>query len=90
MNKSAKPIIALDIPSGLSPDTGRRPGVCIIAGHTLTLGFAKTGLMVPHARKNTGKIKVLDIGYPAELALEAGKQTTKSTKIERKGNNDKK
>lgn len=72
MNKSAKPIIAVDIPSGLSPDTGHHSGVFIIAGHTLTLGFAKTGLMAPHAQKNTGKIKVLDIGYPAELAREAG------------------
>lgn len=73
MNKSAKPIISVDIPSGLNPDTGRRPGVCITARHTLTPGFAKTGLIAPRARKNTGRIKVLDIGYPAALAEEAGK-----------------
>lgn len=73
MNKSAKPIIAVDIPSGLSPDTGHHSGVFITARHTLTLGFAKTGLMAPHAQKNTGEIKVLDIGYPAELAQEARK-----------------
>ena len=74
MNKSAKPIIAVDIPSGLSPDTGRYSGVSVVARHTLTLGFAKTGLMAPQARKNTGKITVLDIGYPAVLAEEARKQ----------------
>ncbi|MFA6434964.1 MAG: NAD(P)H-hydrate epimerase [Elusimicrobiales bacterium] len=72
MNKSAKPVIAVDLPSGLSPDTGHHSGVFITAGHTLTLGFAKTGLMAPHALKNTGKIKVLDIGYPPELVREAG------------------
>jgi NAD(P)H-hydrate epimerase len=73
MNKSAKPIIAVDIPSGLSPDTGHHSGVFVIAKHTLTLGFAKSGLMALHAQPNTGKIKVLDIGYPKELIEEAKK-----------------
>jgi NAD(P)H-hydrate epimerase len=74
MNKSGKPVIAVDIPSGLSPDTGHHSGVFVIAKHTLTLGFAKTGLMAIHARPNTGEIKVLDIGYPAALIEEARKQ----------------
>lgn len=73
MNKSAKPIIAVDVPSGLSVDTGHHSGVFITARHTFTLGFAKTGLMALHAQKNTGKIKVLDIGYPAALVDEAKK-----------------
>ncbi len=73
MNKSGKPIIAVDIPSGLSPDTGHHSGVFITARHTLTLGFAKTGLMAAHAQPNTGKIAVLDIGYPKELIEEAAK-----------------
>jgi len=66
-NKSGKPILAVDIPSGLSPDTGHHSGVFITARLTLTLGFAKSGLMAPHAQKNTGEIKVIDIGYPGEL-----------------------
>lgn len=71
MNKSARPIIAVDIPSGLSPDTGHHSGVYVIARLTLTLGFAKTGLMAAHAQKNTGLIKVLPIGYPPALIDEA-------------------
>ena len=67
MNKSGRPIIAVDIPSGLSPDTGHHSGVFITARLTLTLGLAKTGLMAAHAQKNTGVIKVLPIGYPQEL-----------------------
>lgn len=66
-NKTNKPIIAVDIPSGLSPDTGHHSGVFIKAVATFTLGFAKTGLMAAHAQKNIGKLKVLDIGYPEEL-----------------------
>ncbi|PIU17742.1 MAG: NAD(P)H-hydrate epimerase [Elusimicrobia bacterium CG08_land_8_20_14_0_20_59_10] len=71
MNKSGRPIVALDIPSGLSPDTGHHSGVYIMAKLTLTLGFAKTGLMAAHAQPNTGRIKVLQIGYPPELIEEA-------------------
>lgn len=71
MNRSARPIIAVDIPSGLSPDTGHHSGVFIMAKLTLTLGFAKTGLMAAHAQKNTGVIKVLPIGYPPALIEEA-------------------
>jgi len=73
MNRSGKPIIAVDIPSGLSPDTGHHSGVFITARLTLTLGFAKSGLMAAHAQKNTGAIKVLPIGYPQALIDEAGR-----------------
>ncbi|OGR79376.1 MAG: NAD(P)H-hydrate epimerase [Elusimicrobia bacterium GWC2_64_44] len=71
MNKSARPIIAVDIPSGLSPDTGHHSGVYIMARLTLTLGFSKSGLMAAHAQKNTGVIRVLPIGYPQALIDEA-------------------
>ena len=73
MNKSGRPIIAVDIPSGLSTDTGHHSGVYIMAKLTLTLGFAKSGLMAAHAQKNTGVIKVLPIGYPQALIDEAAR-----------------
>jgi NAD(P)H-hydrate epimerase len=66
-NKANKPIISLDIPSGLSPTTGHHSGVFIKADMTITFGFAKTGLMANHAQKNIGTLKVVDIGYPPEL-----------------------
>jgi hypothetical protein len=34
---------------------------------TLTFGLPKSGLMAPHAQKNIGVLKILDIGYPKEL-----------------------
>lgn len=73
MNKSGRHIIAVDIPSGLSTDTGHHSGVYIMAKLTLTLGFAKSGLMAAHAQKNTGLIKVLPIGYPQALIDEASR-----------------
>ena len=69
--RSAKPVVALDLPSGLNPDTGHHTGVYVTAELTLTLGLAKRGLLAPHAAKYVGKLKVLDIGYPRELLAAA-------------------
>lgn len=62
-----KPVIAVDIPSGIHPDTGYHSGVYVVADLTLTLGLPKSGLLAPHAKASVGVLKVLDIGYPAAL-----------------------
>lgn len=67
MMKSKKPILALDVPSGIDPNTGYHTGVYVSATATFTLGFAKRGLLAAHAKKYVGELKVLDIGYPKEL-----------------------
>ncbi|MBI3552938.1 MAG: NAD(P)H-hydrate epimerase [Elusimicrobia bacterium] len=67
--KSKKPVLAVDIPSGVHPDTGYHSGVFITAAETLTLGLPKRGLLAPHAKRNVGELKVLDIGYPKELLV---------------------
>lgn len=67
MNKSGKPVAAVDIPSGINPDTGYHSGVFIKAKWTFTLGMPKTGLIAPHALVNVGELKVLDIGFPSDL-----------------------
>jgi hydroxyethylthiazole kinase-like uncharacterized protein yjeF len=67
INRSKKPVLAVDIPSGIQPDTGYHSGVFITAARTLTLGLPKRGLMTPHAKRNVGELKVLDIGYPRGL-----------------------
>ncbi|MHB2026020.1 MAG: NAD(P)H-hydrate epimerase [Elusimicrobiota bacterium] len=66
-----KPIIAADVPSGIHPDTGYHSGVYVTAALTLALGFAKRGILAPHAAQYAGEIKVLDIGYPTELVRQA-------------------
>ena len=64
---SKKPIVAVDIPSGLHPDTGYHSGVFVTAELTLTLGLPKRGLLAAHAKAQVGTLKVLDIGYPKAL-----------------------
>lgn len=67
ITRSKKPVLSVDIPSGLHPDTGHHSGVFITAAATFTLALPKRGLLAPHAKKNVGELKVLDIGFPPDL-----------------------
>jgi ADP-dependent NAD(P)H-hydrate dehydratase / NAD(P)H-hydrate epimerase len=57
-------VISVDIPSGLSADTGRPLGACVEADCTITFGYAKQGLVVYPGRRLCGALKVVDIGIP--------------------------
>jgi len=67
INVSDKPVIAIDIPSGLQSDTGRWEGVCIKADVTVTMGAPKIGLYINDAYKVTGEVVVADIGFPQDM-----------------------
>lgn len=67
MTLAKKPVVAIDIPSGIHPDTGYHSGVFVSAELTLTLGLPKRGLLAAHAKPQVGVLKVLDIGYPPAL-----------------------
>ncbi len=71
LNQSLRPILAVDLPTGLDGDTGEPSDPCVAATLTLTLGLPKRGLLAARAKKHVGALKVLDIGYPAELIREA-------------------
>jgi ADP-dependent NAD(P)H-hydrate dehydratase / NAD(P)H-hydrate epimerase len=60
-------VIALDIPSGLHPDSGQSLGAVIKARHTLTFGLPKLGLVQEAAADSVGLLHVLDIGFPSKL-----------------------
>ena len=59
--------IAVDVPSGISADTGEEMGACIRADETITFGKNKTGLTVGAGAAAAGKIHVCDIGIPEEV-----------------------
>ena len=54
-------VFALDIPTGLNGDTGTADLACIVADHTLTIGFAKQGLVEDSAANFVGRISVLPL-----------------------------
>ncbi|NJL99979.1 MAG: NAD(P)H-hydrate dehydratase [Synechococcaceae cyanobacterium SM2_3_2] len=66
-NQSELPIVSLDIPSGLSADTGSPLGPCIRADLTLCLGLWKRGLWQDSALEWIGELVGIDFGTPAAL-----------------------
>lgn len=66
-NRAGRPVIAVDIPSGLAADTGQVDGPCIRAAATVTMGLPKVGLLVYPGAEMAGTVYVADIGYPPEL-----------------------
>ena len=67
LNAHAAPILAVDLPSGLCPDTGWRPGVAIHADLTLTLVAIKRGLLTGQARAHVGQLCYADLGIIDEV-----------------------
>lgn len=67
LNRSGRPIVALDIPSGLSSDEGEIPGPSINATLTITFGLPKRGLILFPAASRAGRVVTVDIGLPSQL-----------------------
>jgi NAD(P)H-hydrate epimerase len=67
VNRLNKPVLALDLPSGLDTDTGQPLGVAVSASATATFVAPKLGFGMPGARAYTGEIAVIDIGLPRRL-----------------------
>ncbi len=61
-----RPVIAIDVPSGLNSDTGNAAGAVVHADVTVTIGLPKCGLVAPQAADAVGNIEVVDIGIPAD------------------------
>ena len=74
LNGSGKPIVAVDIPSGLEADTGRVKGPCILAAHTVTFGLPKLGLILEPGADYAGQLHIADISIPAVLIEKAAPQ----------------
>ena len=67
LNRSGQPVLALDLPSGLDAATGWADGEAVVATTTITLGLAKTGLLVAQAKPLVGRLLLGDIGIPRPL-----------------------
>jgi ADP-dependent NAD(P)H-hydrate dehydratase / NAD(P)H-hydrate epimerase len=65
INASGIPVVAIDLPSGLSADSCDPLGTSIEAGMTVTLGAPKIPLVLPPAEVRAGDIVIADIGIPA-------------------------
>jgi NAD(P)H-hydrate epimerase len=64
VNASARPVVAIDLPSGLSADRAEVPGPAVDATITVTLGAAKLPLVIPPGEALAGDLIIADIGIP--------------------------
>jgi len=58
------PVLAVDVPSGLSPDRGLR-GPCVTADVTVALGLPTAACAEPGAQAFLGDLHLADLGIPA-------------------------
>lgn len=70
MNESRRPILAVDVPSGLDATTGRVCGVAVKANKTVTFTFSKSGFYRADGPAHVGKVVVAEIGIPLSLISE--------------------
>lgn len=66
INASGRPIVAVDVPSGLSADTGNVAGPSIHATRTVALGAPKLAHVLSPASDRVGDWAVADIGITGE------------------------
>jgi len=88
INAANRPVLALDLPTGLHGDTGAALGVAVVrADHTLALLSLKPGLFTGHGRECAGRIWFDDLGVdPAGAsasALLAGPPPARIARVER-------
>lgn len=67
MNHSGRPVLAVDIPSGICADTGQVLGVAVAAQLTVTLIGLKVGLFVGQALDHVGRLVFDDLQADAQI-----------------------
>lgn len=67
LNSLNKKVVAVDLPSGISADTGEVLGTAVSAILTVTFGLPKRGHFLFPGRDYVGKLIIEDIGFPKAL-----------------------
>ena len=76
INSSYKPVLAIDLPSGVNANTGEVAGAAVKATKTITFGWAKYGTRVLPAKALVGELQVVDITLPKALLTKVSSNLT--------------
>lgn len=71
-NRQLTPVLALELPAGLDPETGVMQRPCMRASATMALGLPKTGVMKESARAVVGEVFLADLAIPPALFAAPG------------------
>jgi len=71
--QNSNEVIALDIPSGVSGDTGSIHGTSILANLTISFGFPKLGHFLPPGAGRRGELINVDISLPPKFRKDGDK-----------------
>ncbi len=94
INNSHKTVFSIDIPSGISGDTGAMKGTAINADYTVTFGLPKRGNILYPGYEHCGKLYVSHISFPPVLyssdsikvAISSLMELPERNKVAHKGN----
>lgn len=64
INESQKPIVSIDMPSGINGDTGQQQGVAVKASKTVSFFRPKPGHYLYPGRTHCGDLTIHEIGIP--------------------------
>lgn len=72
MNASGRPILAVDLPSGIDGETGEVRGIAVKAVRTVTFAARKPCHLLMPGRAYSGTVEVADIGIGREILAAKG------------------
>ncbi len=90
INAAGRPVVSVDVPSGVNASTGEVAGAAVRATETVTFGAAKVGLAIAPGAFYAGAVTVVPLGLrprehehslvPAAVLLDVPRKQTMSTK----------
>jgi len=71
VNRAARPVVSVDVPSGVDASTGVVSGAAVRAALTVSFHAGKPGLWINPGKVHAGEVETIDIGIPRGAPLQA-------------------
>ena len=80
--RAAPRLIAVDLPTGVDPDSGLADPLTVAPDETVTFAYPKVGLYTQPGAALAGDVQTVDIGIPAELARRPDRRAGRAARRE--------